>query len=215
MKKPTKMTPSDGLRPAVFLDRDGTINEDVGYPGRIEQVRIYPAAFEAVRRLRAAGFAVVVVTNQSGVGRGYFSEDDVRRIHAWMAGEFAAAGAPLDGIYYCPHFAGSPLPAYDVDCDCRKPRPRMGRAAASELRLDLGRSYMVGDKVDDLLFGANLGAAPVLVRTGYGERSIAAMKARGVEAAFVAADVLDAAEWILRRRGDASSGDVSRGDASP
>ena len=188
-------------RRAVFIDRDGTLNEDVGYPGRPDQVRIFEAAYEAVRRLNRAGFVVVVVTNQSGVGRGYFGEEDVRGVHRAVAEAMAARGARIDAFYYCPHFSGSKDPAYALDCDCRKPRPGMGRRAAADLDLDLAASYMVGDKVEDIEFGAALGATPVLVLTGYGEESRRRLAEVGPAPAFVAADIGAAADWILERTG--------------
>ncbi len=181
------------------MDRDGTLNEDVGYPGCPDEVRIFEASFEAVRRLNRAGFAVVVVTNQSGVGRGYFKEGDVRAVHRAMADTMAAHGARLDAFYYCPHHPGSIDPAYALDCECRKPRPEMGRRAAADLGLDLSASYMVGDKVEDIEFGAAIGAVPLLVLTGYGEESRRRLEASGPAPAFVARDVLAAVDWILER----------------
>lgn len=181
-------------RRAVFLDRDGTLNEDTGYPADFRQVHIYPEAFEAVRRLGRAGFAAVVVTHQSGVGRGYFDAADLDALHARFLAEFARRGAPLDAIYSCPHAPGGP-----PSCDCAKPLPGLGRRAAAELGLDLARSFMVGDKADDVLFGLNIGAVPVLVLTGYGRAARAALAARGVRPAHTAAGVLDAAAWILER----------------
>jgi len=186
-------------RRAVFLDRDGTINVDVGYPRRWDQISIYPYAFEAVRRLKAAGFLAVVVTNQSGIGRGFLTEADLTNIHARMAEEFLRRGAPLDAIYHCPHFETAAIAAYRLACACRKPEPGMGLRAAAELGIDRTRSFMVGDKVEDMLFGLNIGAAPILVRTGYGaiaEPKLAAMEFR---TAFVADDLGAAADWILAR----------------
>ncbi|MDH4196466.1 MAG: HAD family hydrolase [Candidatus Aminicenantes bacterium] len=188
-------------RRAVFIDRDGTLNEDVGYPGRPDQVRIFEASFEAVRRLNRAGFAAVVVTNQSGVGRGYFREEDVRTVHRALAEAMAARGAHLDAFYYCPHHVGSKDPAYALDCDCRKPRPGMGRRAAADLGLDLAASYMIGDKVEDIEFGTAVGAASILVLTGYGEQSRRRLTELGRAPAFVATDVLAAVDWILEREG--------------
>lgn len=188
-------------RRAVFIDRDGTLNEDVGYPGRPDQVRIFEASFEAVRRLNRAGFTVIVVTNQSGVGRGYFREEDVRTVHRALAEKMSDRGAQIDAFYYCPHHASSSDPAYALDCDCRKPRPGMGRRAAADLGLDLAASYMIGDKVEDVEFGTAVGASPILVLTGYGEQSRRRLTELGRAPAFVAADVLAAVDWILEREG--------------
>jgi D-glycero-D-manno-heptose 1,7-bisphosphate phosphatase len=186
-------------RRAVFLDRDGTINEDVGYPGHYDQVRIYPNSFEAVRRINEAGLAAVVITNQSGVGRGHFTENDLCVIHEKMMKAFQAENARLDGIFYCPHFVSSASPEYDVDCACRKPFPGMALKAREAFDLDLEGSYMVGDKVEDIRFGLNIGATSVLVLTGYGLGSLAKLKEEGIEPAYAAPDLLDAVRWILRR----------------
>jgi len=191
-------------RRAVFFDRDGTLNEDTGYPADFRQVHIYPAAFEAVRALKKAGFAAVVVTHQSGVGRGYFAAAELEDLHRRFAGEFARRGAPLDAIYSCHHSGEGPEP----DCPCAKPRPGLGLQAARELGLDLGASYMVGDKPADVLFGLNIGAVPVLVLTGYGRRSAAALAARGVRPAHAAADILAAAAWIIGRERPDGHGQV-------
>jgi D-glycero-D-manno-heptose 1,7-bisphosphate phosphatase len=181
-------------RRAVFLDRDGTLNEDTGYPADFRQVHIYPDAFEAVRRLGRAGFATVVVTHQSGVGYGYFGPEDIDALHARFLDEFVRFGAPLDALYSCPH---APQAAPGPGCACAKPRPGLGLRAAAELGLSLGGSYMVGDKVDDVLFGLNIGAVPVLVLTGYGRAARAALAARGIRPAHTAAGILEAADWIL------------------
>jgi len=186
-------------RRAVFLDRDGTINVDVGYPRRWDEVRIYPYAFEAVRRLKEAGFLIIVVTNQSGIGRGFLTEADLAEIHRRMAGEFARRDVPLDAFYYCPHHAASDIAAYAIECACRKPAPGMGLRAAADLDIDLGRSYMVGDKAEDVLFGAGLGATSILVRTGYGPSVESRLAALGAAPAYVADDLAAAAEWIASR----------------
>jgi D-glycero-D-manno-heptose 1,7-bisphosphate phosphatase len=192
-------------RRAVFLDRDGTLNEDTGYPADFRQVHIYPAAFEAVRRLGQAGFATVVVTHQSGVGRGYFGEADLEALHARFLREFARRGAPLDALYVCPHAPAAPPGA---GCACAKPRPGLGLRAAAELGLDLGASYMVGDKVDDVLFGRNIGAAPILVLTGYGRAARPVLAARGIRPVHTADGILDAGVWILEHRRTAGHGPV-------
>ncbi|MBM3293129.1 MAG: HAD family hydrolase [Candidatus Aminicenantes bacterium] len=186
-------------RPAVLLDRDGTINEDVGYPGRWSQIRIYPWSIPAVGRLNEAGFAVVIATNQSGVGRGIFTEDDLRRIHDRMTEAFFAGGARIDAIYYCPHYRLSTDPRYRRDCLCRKPGSAMGRQAAADLDLDLARSFMIGDKVEDVEFGRGLGATPVLVMTGYGAASRRRLEAAGPRPAAVAAHLGEAVDWIFSR----------------
>lgn len=185
-------------RPAVFLDRDGTLNEDTGYPARREDVRVFPSAFDAVRRLNGAGYLVVVVTNQSGIGRGFFSARDVEAIHTGLAADFEARGARIDAFYFCPHApAGEPGGG---DCACRKPKPELGLRAARDLGIDLAASFMVGDKVEDIAFGRAVGATPVLVLTGRGAESRARLAEGGPAPAAVAADLAGAADWILARK---------------
>jgi len=189
-------------RRAVFLDRDGNINRDVGYPGSYDLIEIYPYSFEAVRRLNQAGLLAVIVTNQSGVGRGLIEESRLRDIHARMQEAFRLHEAHFDGIYYCPHHVSSRNPAYGRDCDCRKPQPAMGLRAAADLGFDTSASFMVGDKVEDIQFGLNLGARPILVLTGYGRESLPKLEAQGIEPAHVAQDLLDAVDWILKEEGE-------------
>jgi D-glycero-D-manno-heptose 1,7-bisphosphate phosphatase len=184
---------------AVFLDRDGTLNEDVGYPSAFSQIRIFPAAFEAVRKIRSAGFLAVVVTNQSAVGRGLLSEDELKNIQESIQASFAAEGAELDAFYYCPHYEQAALPIYRKSCDCRKPAPGLAVRAAADLDLDLSASYMIGDKIEDIEFALNAGTTPVLVLTGCGRESRLKLEEKGLRPAFVAEDILSAANWILRR----------------
>ena len=186
-------------RPAVFLDRDGTINEDVGYPSRWSQVKIFPWSIPAVRRLNTAGYSVVVVTNQSGVGRGYYTEDDLRMIHGRLVETFGGQGARIDLVYYCPHYNLSAELRYRQECLCRKPGPAMGLQAAADLDLDLDRSYMIGDKAEDVLFGQGLGAKSILVLTGYGATARRKLEADGVVPAAVAVHLGDAVDWIIGR----------------
>jgi D-glycero-D-manno-heptose 1,7-bisphosphate phosphatase len=191
-------------RRAVFLDRDGTLNEDTGYPADFRQVHIYPEAFEAVRLLKEAGFATVVVTHQAGLGRGYFDAAELKALHRRFEEAFELRGARLDGIYSCPHASDGPGGA----CLCAKPQPGLAVRAARELGLDLGLSFMVGDKPADVQFGLNIGAAPVLVLTGYGRAASSALAAEGVRPAYTATDVLEAAIWILGQGRPAGHGPV-------
>jgi D-glycero-D-manno-heptose 1,7-bisphosphate phosphatase len=181
------------MRPAVFLDRDGTISEEVGYLNHASRFRIFPFAASAIRRLNEAGFPVIVVTNQSGVARGYFPESLVREVHEQMTTELAAQGARLDGIYYCAH--GSETP-----CDCRKPLTGMLERAAQEHSLDLRRSFVVGDRQSDIVLAENAKARGILVRTGYGEGELAWHVADWPrQPDFIAETLTDAAGWILRQ----------------
>lgn len=156
-------------RPAVFLDRDGTLVEEVDYLIDPGQVRLIPGAAAAVRRLNQAGWPVVIVTNQSMIARGMANERQLGRIHARLAELLNAEGARLDGIYYCPHHPELGEPPYRAACDCRKPLPGLLRQAARELDLDLAQSAMIGDSLRDLAAGQAAGCRQlVLVRTGHG-----------------------------------------------
>jgi len=186
--------------PAVFIDRDGTLNEDVGYLNRIDRLVLFPWSGDAVRLLGRAGFKVVVVTNQAGVARGYLDEAFVAEAHRVLAERLAAAGGRVDGFYYCPHHPEAPPGPYRRDCECRKPKPGMLTRAAADLSIDLGRSVVVGDRWHDVEAGRAAGARTVLVKTGYGAFD-AEHPRPGVEADLVAADLMEATSWILRERG--------------
>ena len=187
-------------RPAVFLDRDGTINEQMGYVNHLSRFQLLPGVARAIRSLNEAGLPVVVVTNQSGLARGYFPESLLEAVHAELHRLLAREGAHLDGLYICPHHPEAREERFRLDCDCRKPRPGLLERAAAELGLDLGRSYMVGDRWSDLRCGAAVGATTVLVLTGYG-RGDAAYVGPGqtVQPDHVAEDLEAAARWILDR----------------
>ena len=147
------------MKKAAFLDRDGVINIDRAYVHKIDDFEWIPGVLGAARRLHDAGFSLVVVTNQSGIGRGYYSEEDFDRLTNWMKARFAEAGAPLAGVYFCPHHPEKALDKYRIDCGCRKPRPGMLLQAAEDLDLDLARSVMFGDKPGDATAGKLAGCA--------------------------------------------------------
>lgn len=187
------------MTPAVFLDRDGTLIEEIGYLTRLDRLALFPWSVDAVRLLNRAGFAVVVVTNQSGVARGYFDEGFVREIHRVLDERVAAAGGRIDGFYYCPHYPDATIAAYRQSCECRKPKPGMLLRAAGDLSLDLSRSFMVGDRWTDVEAGRAASARGILVRTGFG--IVDAEQPRpDLEPALVAADLMEATSWILRKR---------------
>jgi D,D-heptose 1,7-bisphosphate phosphatase len=183
----------------VFLDRDGTLLEEAGYLDRLERLAFFPYAIDAVRLLNRAGFAVVIITNQSGIGRGMYGEQFVKETHDVITARMHAGGAILDGFYYCPHHPDASIESYRKDCDCRKPAPGMLTRAAADLDLDLARSFSVGDKWTDVQVGQAAGARGVLVRTGYG-RLNEATPLPGVSPAAVAENVIAAVAWILRER---------------
>lgn len=159
-------------RPAVFLDRDGTVIEEVNYLSRVDQVRLLPGAAEAIARLNRSGFAVIVVTNQAGIARGYFAEERVAEVHDRLTNLLCRAGARVDAFYYCPHHDTEGVGSYRIVCDCRKPKPGMLLAAARDHGLDLTRSWMIGDKLCDVAAGAAAGCTTVLVRTGHGAKVV-------------------------------------------
>jgi D-glycero-D-manno-heptose 1,7-bisphosphate phosphatase len=157
-----------GARRAVFIDRDGTISEEVGYVNHVSRYRVFPFAAEAVRALNDAGWLAILVTNQAGVARGYFEEEMIGRVHGVLSEELERSGARLDAVYYCPHHPSVGEPPYRLDCDCRKPRPGLIRRAAEELGIDLRRSWMVGDRYSDTELARNAGTRAAFVLTGYG-----------------------------------------------
>lgn len=161
-------TPAARLRPAVFLDRDGTINEDVGYLSALEHLTIYPWAIDAIRLLNRAGYLVVVVTNQGGIGRGVIAADFVPRLHDELARRLVAGGAVIDGWYYCPHHPEALVESLRAECWCRKPATGLALEAARDLGIDLTRSWVVGDKWSDVQLGQRVGGRAILVRTGWG-----------------------------------------------
>jgi len=188
-------------RPAVFIDRDGTLTDEVGYVNHPSRLRLLPRSAEAIRRLNAAGVAAVVVTNQAGIARGYFSEKLLDEVHDVLRAQLAAAGARLDGLYACVHHPSEGEPPYRARCDCRKPQPGLLVRAAAELGLDLTRSTMVGDKASDLVPARTVGAGAVLVLTGYGRGEWEYRRERfEADPDHVAGDLLDAVEWTLARR---------------
>jgi histidinol-phosphate phosphatase family protein len=174
------------VRPAAFLDRDGTLLEDRDYAFELADYAPLPGAYAAVARLRAAGFAPIVVTNQSGIGRGLFRRSDYARFEAHFLADFAAHGARLDACYHCPH-------APDDGCACRKPGTALALRAAREHGLDLAASVVIGDKASDVGLGAALGCRALLVLTGAGR----AESARVPPGTQRARDVLDAVESLL------------------
>ena len=186
------------MRPAVFLDRDGTLLREAEYLKDPAGVEVLAGTAEGLRALRAAGYALVVTSNQSGVARGYFNEDAVRRVNAHMRELLAAQNADVDAVYYCPHYPQGTIPEYARECDCRKPAPGMILAAEKELDLDLGRSWVVGDKDLDIAFGKNLGLKTVLVLTGYGAQTQAQGFKPGLEPDIVSPDLPAAAQAIVR-----------------
>jgi D-glycero-D-manno-heptose 1,7-bisphosphate phosphatase len=155
-------------RPAIFMDRDGTLSHEVGYVNHPSRFELYPWSVDAVRLVNRSGRAAVVVTNQAGVARGYFPESVIHEVHAALQQAMDAGGARLDAVYFCPHHPSVGEPPYRLNCDCRKPRPGLLRRAERELGLDLARSWVIGDRHGDLQLAWHVGARAALVKSGYG-----------------------------------------------
>jgi len=182
------------VRRAVFLDRDGTLLEEGNFVDRLDKLIFFPYSIDAVRALNRADLAVVVVTNQSGVARGLYTEDFVREAHRDIDKRLKDAGARIDGFYYCPHHPQGSVESLRVDCQCRKPNPGQLIRAAAELDLDLTKSFIVGDRWKDIEAGEAVSARGILVRTGYGrDEADAQSSGSGV----VVDNLIQAVSWIL------------------
>lgn len=185
-------------RRALFLDRDGTVAEEVGYVNHISRFRLYPWSAEAIRRINAAGWAAVVVTNQAGVARGYFPEELIQQVNEKMKQELAAAGARLDGVYYCAHHPDVGEPPYRQRCTCRKPQPGMLERAARELDLSLEGSVVIGDRYLEVEMAHRRGLRGALVLTGYGRGEVEHMSRKWPRPPdWVAENLLEAVQKIL------------------
>jgi len=185
--------PRGQRRPAVFLDRDGVLNQNrADYVRTWEQVEFLPGVFEAMQRLAGSPFMVVVVTNQSAVGRGLMTVEGLAAINGGIVQQVQQAGGRIDAVYTCPHRP-------DEGCPCRKPRPGMLLQAAQDLGIDLERSYLVGDAISDMEAALSAGCQPVMVRTGRGRKQAAGLADNGLEAVPVVADLGEAVDLILNR----------------
>lgn len=194
------MSEKKGLHPAVFLDRDGTITPEIGYvldPGKLT---LLPGAADAVKRLRNAGFKVIVITNQSAVARGMMHIETLEAVNRKLMYLLRDEGTGLDGLYYCPHHPTEGNGEFTRVCDCRKPAPGMVLQAAEEHSVDLSRSFIVGDKITDISMASGLGARGILVKTGYGGNEPGA-SAQSDSSSFkpdhIAENISAAADWIM------------------
>jgi D-glycero-D-manno-heptose 1,7-bisphosphate phosphatase len=189
---------SSVCRPVVFLDRDGTLNVESGYIRDVQNIVLIDGAGEAIRKLNEANVAAILVTNQTGAARGYYSEDHINALHVRLASLLAACDAHLDAVYYCPHFAEGIVEPYAVDCKCRKPEAGMVEQAFSEHQdLDRSRSFVVGDKATDIELARNCNSKGVLVRTGYGEAVLNGEYQWVVKPDFEASSIVEGVDWIL------------------
>ena len=193
-----------GKNIAVFLDRDGTINEEVGYLDSLDKLKIIPAAYEAIRLINKSCMKAIVVTNQAGVARGFFTEKFVRQTHEIIQASLLQKRASIDKFYYCPHHPTEGTGIYLQNCNCRKPLPGMLRQAAHDLNIELRSSYMIGDTYRDMETAKKVGVKGILVNTGYGCEVLQDVSPDVATAEnkpdFVAEDILEAVKWIMKDR---------------
>ena len=186
---------------AVFLDRDGTINEEVGYLDSLDKFKIIPGAYEAIRLINESGMKAVVISNQTGVARGLFTEDFVKITIDYLQTALRQQKAHIHNFYYCPHHPTEGIWPYRKDCNCRKPSPGMLLQAARDLNIDLKRSYLVGDRFRDMEAAKKAGVKGVLVKTGYGQDLLQDdgpdKESAESKPDYIAADILEAVKWIL------------------
>ena len=192
------------VRPAVFLDRDGTLSEERGFIDRLELLEIFPWTSDAIRLLNRAGFAVVVVTNQSAIGRGIIDLPFLQTVHDAFDRHLAQSGARVDRYYYCPHHPDARLPEYRMVCRCRKPGPGMIEQATTELGLDPSRSFMVGDRLIDVACGHAAGVRSLLVRSGHSAHGGEAPPGLS-EPDAILNNLREAVGWILRSSSPSSA----------
>lgn len=188
------------MRIAVFLDRDGTLNQEKGYIRAVEDLELIPGAAQAIRKLNDADLLAILTTNQTGAARGFYDESHIHALNQRLQDLLKAeADAHLDAVFYCPHLAKGSVEPYAIDCRCRKPEPGMIEAACQQYpEIDLKHSYVLGDKASDVAFGYNSGCQPILLKTGYGERVLAG-KYQSLDRppSFVCKDITEAVDLIL------------------
>jgi D-glycero-D-manno-heptose 1,7-bisphosphate phosphatase len=184
---------------AVFLDRDGTINEEVNYLGDPNLLKLTPGAAKAIYQLNSHDIPVIVVTNQAGIARGYFNEAQMHLVHQALDLMLAQDNAKIDAYYFCPHHPTAGIGEYKTNCSCRKPEPGMLHQAAQDFHLDLSKSYLVGDKLTDIQAGNQAGCQTVLVETGYGQEE-SKIKQDEIRPDRISPNLLDALDWILSQR---------------
>ncbi len=183
------------MQRAVFLDRDGTIIEDVGYLGECSKIRFLPRVSEAIKLLNENGFKVIVITNQAGVARGYFTEETVREINRYIQESLANQGAVIDRTYYCPHHIEGIIEEYSKECYCRKPNPGMIEQAVGEFDIDLKNSFVIGDKISDIEAGQRAGCKTILLADEdllNNERKITLISDHAVP------DLYEAVKWLVK-----------------
>ena len=190
---------NSSLKWAVFLDRDGVINQEVNHLSHPDQLSIIPGAINAISSLNQQSIPVIVITNQAGVARGYFTEDDISKVHLALQNILKQENAFIDKFYYCPHHPEFGNEIYKISCQCRKPESGMLRQASQDLGLILERSYLIGDKSSDIQAGYNVGCKTALVMTGHGMKEITNYSNSFASPHFVAPSIVEAVRWILEQ----------------
>ena len=187
-------------KPAVFLDRDGTINEQMGYINHLSRFVLLPGVPEAIRLLNKNNYLAIIVSNQSGVARGYFPIDLVYEVHEFLKASLKEEGAVIDGIFFCPHHPRGEVTEYGYACDCRKPQTGLIDMACESFDIDLSNSYVVGDRHIDIELAHRLGLDGIMVKTGYGLGEIEyILPKKSIQPIHIASDLLDAVNWIVGR----------------
>ncbi len=187
---------------AVFMDRDGTMSEEVGYVNHASRFRLFPYTAAAIQHLNESGWLAIVVTNQAGVARGYFSEELIDTVHGQMTKELTANGGRIDAIYYCAHHPSIGEPPYRVACDCRKPQPGLINRAAEQFDVDLSSSWMIGDRYSDVELARNAGVKSMFVLSGYGRGEWEHQRTTwSAQPDLIAENLLDAVQMIVSTEG--------------
>jgi len=188
-------------KPAAFIDRDGTINEQMGYINHLSRFKIIPGVPEAIRLLNDLGFLVIVLTNQSGIARGYYSIDLVRQIHDLLRKTLKKeANATIDAILFCPHHPQGSVPEYTMECECRKPKTGLIKQACMDFEIDLTQSFVIGDMASDMELANQAGVKGIMVETGYGLGEIDfILPKKQLEITFIAENLLHAVRFLEKR----------------
>jgi len=189
---------------AVFLDRDGVIiQEPPHYAHLVSQIQFIPRSVQGIKLLNENGFLTIVITNQAGVARGYYPEEDTVKFNNALKKMIARQGARIDAMYYCPHHPEAKIEKYRIDCECRKPRPGMLKKAEKEFSIELKQSFMIGDKLTDIQAGRNAGCKTIMVKTGMGAEEL---RTSEVDCDYIADDLYDAVEHVLSLSGRKKQG---------
>lgn len=187
------------MKPAIFFDRDGTLNEEIGYVNDPARIRLLPGAPEAVAAARNAGFMTVIISNQSGIARGLITDEQAQAVNRRVCDLLQDFGSRIDGVFYCPHNPKGIVLEFSIVCECRKPQPGLLRQAEAALGINLRKSFVIGDKATDVEAAIGVGATGILVRTGFGNDEAEEIARRKIAVAYIADGVQQAVEWIIMK----------------